>query len=334
MISMTIKELTKRIQEGLIILRETSQPHVRSIKRYIFENVQNGEVYFPPLVAHLDDGILENGITGVMTIIDGSHRLKAFVQLEEMMHKAINSDNEDEIKGGYNLLYLFENTKLALQIFEGFTSEEKDQLYIDLNSKGKKVSLSKRISYDSRNHINQITNHVLQLNENLQIAGVEMEKTAIIRPSNKNLLSLTQLRQIVGIFLTGKIMRSTEELTLKLPLHSHEYINLINRWFDELFVIFPPKMVGDYHESMLAGYPLLVSVAIYVNKGKTEYSYDKREKAMMDRMTKLKKVNFRRDNKHWEQFPGVTKGKENYFYLANNKKTISQLVNWLEQQGR
>ena len=250
------------------------------------------------------------------------------------MLKATNSENEEEMKKGYKLLYLLEHTQLALQVFEGFTPEEKDQLYIDLNTKGKKVSLSKRISYDSRNHINQITNMVLQTNKGLQTAGVEMEKAAIIRPSNKKLLSLTQLRQIVGIFLTGKIQHSTAELTFKVPLESREYIDLINVWFDELFSICPAAMIGDYHESMLAGYPLLVSIALYANNGLVHSSFEKRKKALITRMDNIKTVDFSRKNEAWKQFSGTVKGKEKYFYLANNKKNIEQLVNWLQLQGR
>ena len=334
MITMSIRELVKRVTEGTIVLREVSQHHVRAIKRYIFDNAQKGQIYFPPIVAHLDEGNLQDGADGVLSIIDGSHRIKAFIQTEELVHKAVNSENEEEMKKGYKLLYLLDNTQMALQIFEGFTLEEKDQLYIDLNTKGKKVSLSKRISYDSRNHINQITNMVLQINKGLQTAGVEMEKAAIIRPSNKKLLSLTQLRQIVGIFLTGKIQHSTAELTCKVPLESKEYIDLITIWFEELFAICPASMIGDYHESMLAGYPLLVSIALYANEGFVHSSFEKRKKSLIGKMETLKTVDFSRSNDTWKQFSGTIKGKEKYFYLANNKKNIEQLVKWLQLQGR
>jgi DNA sulfur modification protein DndB len=329
----TVRELTTGVTRGKVNFREVNHPQVRAIKRYIFDSAEKEQVYFTPLVANLEERELEDGLNGKISIIDGSHRLKAFMQLEMMM-KEINSDNEDEVKKGYKLLTLLNNTKLCIQVFEGFSSEEKDQLYIDLNTKGKKVSLSKRIAYDSRNHINQITNHVLRLNEQLQIAGVELEKSAIIRPGNTKLLSLTQLRQIIGIFLTGKLMHSTAEFKLKLPLKSEQYIRLIDVWLDELFTLCPAAVIGDYHESMLASYPLLISVAFYVNQGHVSASYEKRENTIRERMAHLKELDLNRENSVWERFAGSFKGKDQYFYLANNKKNIEKLVKWLQKQGR
>lgn len=332
MTTMPILELTKRVEEGTIRLRETNQMHVRAIKRYIVENAQQGQLYFPPIVAHLDAGHLADGVNGVLSIVDGSHRVKAFIQVVETMQKAINSEQAEDMKQGYKLHYLIENSRLALQIFEGFSKEEKDQLFIDLNTKGKKVSMSKRISYDSRNHLNQITNNVLQLNESLQKAGVEMEKAAIVRPSNKKLLSLTQLRQIVGIFLTGKMLNSRDELTFKLPLADSEYLNLINSWFDDLFSIFPATMIGDYEESMLASYPLLASIALYANEGLIKVSFAKREKTMNERMLRLKNLDFHSNNKTWEQFSGIYKGRKvKYFYLSKSRTNLNQLIQWLKQ---
>lgn len=331
---LSIREVNKRISQRKIKLREVNQPHVRAIKRYIFDSAESGQVYFPPIVGNVDKGYFPDWKDGEISIIDGSHCLMAFFQLEEMMQKAINSEEEEEIRKGYFLLNLFEQTMIAIQLFEGFSQAERNQLYIDLNTKGKKVSLSKRISYDSRNHINQITNHVLSLNKDLQKAGVEMEKTAIIRPGNKKLVSLTQLRQLIGVFVIGKVTHSTAEFMTRAPLKSEEYIHLINVWFQELFRFCSPVSIGDYHESMLAGYPLLLSVAIYANQGLITAPFHKREDELLKRMTALATIDFHRDNVVWEQFDGSHKGKYHYFYLSNTKSNIAQIVKWLEQQGR
>jgi hypothetical protein len=76
------------------------------------------------------------------------------------------------------------------------------------------VSLSKRIAYDTRNEINRITNDILRDNGFLREAGVELEKRAVMRPTNQNLLSLSQL-------------------------HSEENSELITGWFRELFALHP-----------------------------------------------------------------------------------------------
>ena len=68
MLTMNITELVKRVSEGTILIREVNHTHVRAIKRYIFDNCHNGQVYFPPIVAHLDEGTLEGGANGILSL--------------------------------------------------------------------------------------------------------------------------------------------------------------------------------------------------------------------------------------------------------------------------
>jgi DNA sulfur modification protein DndB len=329
-----LRELIEMFMNGRLQLRDVNQLHVRAIKKYIFENAGAEQIYFPPIVANLEEGSLEDGKPSKLTVVDGSQRIKAFSQLDEMIIRAIKGENQEDIKKGYQLLYTLENTEIAVQIFENLTKEEADQMFIDLNTRGKKVALSKRIAYDSRNDLNQITNRVLQTNDQLKIAGVEMEKRALIRPTNKKLLSLSQLRLIVGIFLTGKLLHRSTDVTWEKTLTTEEYIELINCWFDELFKLYPAKTIGDYNESILAGFPMLVSVAFYANKGMKGFSFEKRKETIIMRMHQLQNVNWQRTNPLWEQFKGSRKGREKYFYLANDKTNIQQLVKWLESQRR
>ncbi|WP_251551239.1 DNA sulfur modification protein DndB [Neobacillus muris] len=326
----TIQELSLLIKNGQVNLREVNKLHVRSIKKYILENVLTEQIYVPPMVATVDK--LENEKPLELTIIDGNQRLKAFCQIEEMGYRAAKSENEKEMKKGYKLLQFIEDTEVAIQLFEGLTKEEADQLYIDLNTKGKKVALSKRIAFDSRNEMNFITNTILKTNKQLKIAGVEIEKRAIVRPNNKKLLSLSQLRQIVAIFLTGKMIYRVADDHYQTYLEAKDYIKLIHTWFQELFLLYPPERIGDFNESMIANNPLLISMAYYANKGLEKESMDDRKKELVKRMRQLQTVDFNRKNPIWKEFKGTERS--GYYYLFNVKENIEMLVTWLQSQGR
>ncbi|MDR6999688.1 DNA sulfur modification protein DndB [Neobacillus niacini] len=326
----TIQELSSLIKSGQVKLREVNKLHVRAIKKYILENVLTEQIYIPPMVANVDS--LGTDKPKELTIIDGNQRLRAFCQIEEMGCRAAKSDNEEEMKKGYKLLHFVMNTEVAIQLFEGLSKEDADQLYIDLNTKGKKVALSKRIAFDSRKELNVITNTILKSNKQLKLAGVEIEKRAVVRPTNKKLLSLSHLRQIVAIFLTGKMIYRPNDDYYDTHLEAQEYIKLINRWFHELFRLYPAERIGDFNESVIANYPLLVSIAYYANNGLEQFSLEERKQELVQRMRRLNNVDFNRLNPVWKEFKGTAR--LGFYYLSNDKETIEKLVSWLENQGR
>jgi DNA sulfur modification protein DndB len=325
----TVQELSSLMKNGQVKQREVNKLHVRAIKKYILENVLTEQIYIPPLVATA--AVLENNQPSEFTIIDGNQRLKAFCQLEEMGFRAAKSDIEEEMKKGYKLLQFIQNTSVTIQIFEGLSKEESDQLYIDLNTKGKKVALSKRIAFDSRKELNIITNTILKTNRQLKLAGVEIEKRAVVRPTNKKLLSLSQLRQIVAIVITGKMVYRTVNDRYDTYLSSEDYIKLVNTWFSELFRLYPPEKIGDFNESMIASQPLLISIAYYANKGLEKTSFEERKRETVNRMRALQKVDFNRLNPVWKGFKGSTRA--GYYYLANDKASFEKMVAWLQNQG-
>jgi DNA sulfur modification protein DndB len=325
----SIQELSSLMNNGQVKLREVNKLHVRAFKKYILENVLTEQIYIPPLVATV--AVLENSRPSEFTIIDGNQRLKAFCQLEEWGFRAAKSDNEEEMKRGYKLLHFIQNTRVTFQIFEGLSTEESDQLYIDLNTKGKKVALSKRIAFDSRKELNIITNKILKTNRQLKFAGVEIEKRAVVRPTNKKLLSLSQLRQIVAIVISGKMVYRNVNDRYETYLSSEDYIKLVNTWFSELFRLYPPEKIGDFNESMIASQSLLISLAYYANKGLEKTRFEERKREIVNRMRALQKVDFNTMNPVWREFKGTTRG--GYYYLANDKATINNLIAWLQGQG-
>lgn len=332
-INYPIDELLQMLSEGRLVLRRQNKEQIRMIRNYIFDNILTEQIYLPPLVAYMEEGSLDDGRPDRFIIVDGTQRLRAFSDLEGYIGKAITGECADDQKKGFTLIYALEKLEIAVQIFEGMGEAEADQLFIDLNTKGKKVALSKRIAYDSRSSINQATNQVLQQHKGLKEAGVEEEKTAIVRPKNKNALSLSQLRRIIGYFMTGKTLSSSLSVEVESHLTDEQNIELMNAWFDELFKLHPARSIGDYDVSMLAGFPLLYAVAIYSVKGLQDLSFEEKKTGVIKRMRRLQSVNWSRDQSVWQEFNGRFKGRENYFYLSNDKRNIEALVAWLDREG-
>lgn len=334
MIALSLNEIITMVKEEKIALRETNPLHVRRIKKYIQNNTSINEIYFPPLVATLSQEEFEKEKPAKITIIDGSTRLKALVQLETSIVKTIKSEDAASIKKGYKMLNTLEQTSFAFQLIEGLHEMDVDQLYIDLNTKGKKVALSKRISYDSRSILNRITNSILKSNDDLNSAGVELEKRSINIPKNKNLLSLSQLRQLVDIFIFGNLIHNKDHIDSLSEMSEFDYVELINSWFQQLFTFYPVKKIGNFHHSQLASFPMLVSIVLYANRDLKDVPFQQRKKIMIERMEAIKNIDWSRKNKVWREFLGKYKGKERYFYLNYNKSNLTRIVAWLEAERR
>jgi hypothetical protein len=266
-------------------------------------------------------------------VIDGNVRVKAFYQLPQLIKEKEASLEFSDICKAEKLKAFIENGSIAVQLFEGLPEDTINQLYIDFNTKGKKVALSKLISYDSRNEINQITNAVLNQNLDLQIAGVEMEKSAVIKPKNPNLLSLSQLRKLIATFLKSDLVSSVPKGVIASNLEKEEKVELIVHWFHYLFELHQPESIGDYKQTILSSFPLLNSIAYYSIKGTEDMNFDEKMMEMERRMKAIQSVDFSIHNPIWETFDGRVHTKEEVVLLQNSSKTIYQIADWLKQQA-
>jgi DNA sulfur modification protein DndB len=134
----SISELIAIYSAGKMDLREVSQQRVRDIKNYLIENTLGENIFFPPLVASVKEGKLSEGKPKCFTMIDGSTRMKAFVQFENYLMNNSMSPLAAKIQANKNQLANFRNSQIAVHFFEGLCKQEIDQLYIDFNTKGKK----------------------------------------------------------------------------------------------------------------------------------------------------------------------------------------------------
>ncbi|WOV84747.1 DNA sulfur modification protein DndB [Sporosarcina jeotgali] len=328
-----LDELIERVEDGRIELRHESKHQIKMIRRYMLDNVASGQVYFPPIVARVEVGALAEGRPEQFSVIDGTQRLKAMGQLKSFITRLISSDDPEEHSKGYMMNKMLNKIEIAVQLFEGFTEEEADQLFIDLNTKGKKVSLSKRISYDSRNELNRTTNLLVETHAGLQRAGIEQEKISIRRPRNKNLVSLSQLRRLVGYFMTGQGIHSKPMAQQEQIIEVAEHLEVIGIWLDELFTLSPEESIGNYEQSMLANFTLLAAVAEYAYAGLYDVTLEQKKLQITDRMRKLQHINWHSRREEWKRFDGATRGKEQLYFFNQDKATHAALVTWLRREG-
>lgn len=329
----SIQEIMEMVENNQIDLRETNASHVRNIRKYVVDNFMSNTVYFPPIVARIDGDILPKKKPNCLKIIDGSSRIRALIDFDQTILKLISSDDEVSQRKGFFLKYRLKEMNIGMQIIINLTDEEADQMYVDLNSKGKKVSLSKRISNDSRNAINVATNQLMQKHVGLKRAGIEVERASVIRPANKKFLSLSQLRSIVVLFLTGK--QASSNLNIEVYGHREfdEMYELLTIFFDELFSMNSANTIGDYHETILASFPVIRAIAQYSIRDLQGQSFSTKKEKLIERMHALHTINWSREQEVWQQFDGSFKGKEQYYYLNSSKKAIAEIVNWLIDKG-
>lgn len=330
--SYCVKDLLKLMSEKKIKLIDVPQDRVRMVKNYIVDNILSNEVYLPPLVVSVNSIDQKIDHLNEMKIIDGNARLKAFSQIQAIVESKDMSTDFDEIRQGEALRFFLNEGYIALQLVEGLSNDEYYQAYIDFNTKGKKVALSKLISYDSRNEINVICNDLLEQNPDLEKAGIDREKHYILKPYNKNFLSLMQLRKLTAIFLLCDLKSDLPKGPIKNSLSLEENISLINEWFQYLFDFQPPEVIGDYNKTMLASYPLLLAIAYYSIKGTKSYTFDVRKKELKKRMEVLRNIDFSPDHTQWELFEGKRKNK--YYFLNSNKRDILTIQKWLSDLSR
>lgn len=321
----TIQEIAELVEQQRMILRNTEPRHTRRFRQYVMEQFMKGDVYIPPIVASENDGIFH--------IIDGSSRIRGILEIFPLLNRLMLSENQEEQKKATQLSVSLGDIPLAFQLFENFTKEQRDQLFLDANTKGKKVALSKRIAFDSRNTINTVTNELLQQHEALRFAGIEQEKVSINRPANKNFLSLSQLRAIVALFIVGKEAESgiyTQHVDEELI---DKRLPILNAWLDQLFHLEGPEKIGDYHISMLASFIFVRALAYYALKGEDAIPTAKKVQYVTDRMKALKHISWETCQPLWERFDGNYRGTSNLYFVKNSKKSLLAIIDWLCLEG-
>ncbi|SFA86042.1 MULTISPECIES: DNA sulfur modification protein DndB [unclassified Bacillus (in: firmicutes)] len=282
----TIQELTDCVREGRVITKQVTPSRVKAITHSLFMNAEKQQLFFSPMVANLESGNLEHWVDGKISIIDGSHRLKAFQHLAEIMEKSILSERKGRAKIGWNIYYLMQNCRIPIQIYEGLSEKEQSQLYIDLHKK--KMTRSNKILLSKDTYINWISNYLFKVDAE---GGNEGTKKA---------MSLSQLKKIVNIFVTGKLIQGDKNASFKPCLRREEYVQLIHYWKNTLNEMCARNTTLS---SLCDHFTNIVAIAQFVNHKYENASCAEREQILQERMGGLEKMETR--FQVWELFEAM-----------------------------
>ncbi len=321
----SISNLIQMVKEQQILTRDPYQHRIKSFKDYIEGNI-SGDIFIPPIVLNKDKH-------SNFQVIDGSVRILALMQLERRIGEMENSPDLEDYTDSIKLRGFLTHGYISAQIFEGLDEDNINQLYIDFNTKAKKVSISKLISYDSRDKVNVLTNNLLKGFPELVIAGIEKEKRAVMKPSNKNLVSLMQLKKLVATFLKSELISVVPKINVINQYSEEENIELIKVWFNRLFEIVEPEIAGDYHKTMLSSFPLLNAMAYYAVKDAQILNFEQMKNHITEKMKAIQHLDYGHGNEIWKEFEG-RKEKHDYIILKNSQTNIRKIVHWLEREER
>lgn len=257
----TIDNILKLYKIDSEVNRDLSYNRIPNLIKYIKNKDSKIGIYFPAFVFSFRENPLdyydkENcqlviNKNSKLIVIDGQHRIKS-------IEKYINT-----IKDEHEKEKLLNNT-ITCQIYFGLKKEDERKLFSDINSNSKKVSLSLATKYDSRDIINILVQEVYRSSNELQVAGIELDKSKIYRPKNKKFCTGKRLSEFILYLVCGKcFINHNEELLIKK--NYEEIICFLDRFFSILFSNLPDSP-GDVEKYVLGHKSFQDAIALYCNK--------------------------------------------------------------------
>ncbi|UTR06986.1 DGQHR domain-containing protein [Alkalihalobacillus sp. LMS6] len=241
--------------------RDLSYNRFPNIVKYIKQGSEELGIYFPAFVFsfrgdlnQVDVGMqklrLEN--ENDLVIIDGQHRLKALDQfyLGELNNINLNNSN-------------FESS-ITAQIYIGLTIEQERNLFIDINSKSKKVTNSLITKYDSRDIMNILTTDLYKISSHVRSLGIQFDKSRVYRPRDTEFTTSVKFKIFLSIILFGKNSLNSADLHL-IRNNYDETLNLLAKFFD-VFVHAIPVVPGDISKFSLGDDSMQKALANYLFK--------------------------------------------------------------------
>ncbi|WJH37045.1 hypothetical protein N6H14_16030 [Paenibacillus sp. CC-CFT747] len=223
-LSLKVSDLLNYTMIDPMVQRKLSAGQRRKIGNYLQER-ELDHVFFGPVTLSLRDVnqlakederlFLRHG--SKLSILDGQHRILALGHVNEQMQKEVRKyekkvsalkvkqrkkpeDTEiaAELEQMTGLVEQMEarrldllETELSAQVYIGFSEEQEQQLFGDINSKVQLVSKELGHSFDSTDPLNVVLQQVVDHNVFLRVAGVE--KRSNLTSFNKNFTSYSWL---------------------------------------------------------------------------------------------------------------------------------------------
>lgn len=253
-----------------------------------------------------DDKDKELLITGVLTVLDGNHRIRA-------SHRAYLSAtmfrDDEKINNVKNTLFPVKITHFDIK---------QARIAFAQLSKGLKISLSRSASFDMTKAHNRICD---KLNKKSVLKGlIDTQRTKINTTDKEHLVTFaTLLRALKDNF--PAIKDEDEE---------NEIYNFLELFFEELAEIFP-EMISPEERVISRTYSLVCeNIMFYGYLNIAQELYLKRKsKTWKDQLKALSKIDFSKENDIWDC---VIKKKLDGYNIINNDKSRSMMCRVLKEQ--
>lgn len=255
-----LKDILKIYKIDREVNRDLSYNRIPSLVKYLKENNSSLGIYFPAFVFSFRDNPifyydknnceLTLNTNNELIVLDGQHRLYSLTKYTQ----SIKDINERDV---------FLNNSITCQIYFGLDAKEERKLFSDINSNAKKASLSLVSKYDSRDIMNILINELCDSCVELEIAGIEINKSRMYRPQNKKFCTGVRLKEFVSYLLFNKTyIGNSEEIFIK---NNYEEIITFLRKFFSIFFSSLPEVPGDVEKYVLGHQPFQCAIAMFCN---------------------------------------------------------------------
>lgn len=324
---MQIKDVLKLYKIDKDINRDISYGRIPKIVKYLENQDNTLGIYFPALVFsfrgnpvnyYSKDFELKLPLDKKLIVIDGQHRIKA---LERFLEETNDIHQKEKIL----------STLLTVQIYFGLQTEDEKNLFADINSNVKKVSMSLITKFDTRDVLNVLVTELVQVSDALQTAKIEFNKNRLARPVNDYFSTSSRLKEFISLILFGKKAPNKKETTFLMQQYD-DIIVFLDKLFSELFNNLPPDP-GNVLKSILGHYATQQAIGYYIHEKiiiegiKIEWIINWEEE-----IEYLSLISWEVTNPLWRKFLVTTRKNTSLEYLTIEEYQANNLFNILKKE--
>jgi len=307
--------------------RDISYGRIPKIVKYLENQGNEMGIFFPALVFsfrgnpinyYSKDFELELPFEKKLIVMDGQHRIKAIERFLE---------NTNDIDKKTKML----NSFLTVQIYFGLQIDDEKNLFADINSNVKKVSMSLITKFDTRDALNVLVTELYNVCDALQIAKIEFNKSRLARPANDYFSTSSRLKEFISITLFGKKSPNKKDIA-NLAIQYDDIIVFLDKLFSELFRNLPPypgnvldNILGHYATQHALGYYL--HDAIITDDTKIDWIINWEEE-----IETLSDISWKVNNPLWKKFLITNRKNTPYEYTKIEEYQSKQLFELIKKE--
>lgn len=256
-----VRDLLKVFMIDNSINREINYARLKPLSKYIDSFDSDIGIFLPSLVFSFNEDPIkyydkerkelriDPGVK--LKVIDGQHRIKG---LEYLIR------DTGDIQRRENIL----DSTLTAQIYFGLKDIDEKNVFVDINSNAKRVSMSLITQYDTRDIMRVLVRDTFNTCQALEIAGVELSKSRIVRPNNTLLFTSARLKNFIIALLFGKVKIGKKGEKLIQDKYD-DILAFLDKFFTVLFDALPP-IPGDVMKYVLGHEGLQNAIAFYLHE--------------------------------------------------------------------